>query len=95
LGFPEKGGEPKREGAYYCAVGSENVSGRKIVEEYLDLCLDANLTVEGINGQAMKGQWEFQVFAKQGRLAGDQLWVARYLLQRTGEKYNTVINLNP
>ncbi|MCA9061163.1 MAG: hypothetical protein KDA85_21770, partial [Planctomycetaceae bacterium] len=37
-------------------------------------------------------QWEFQVFAKGAKQAGDQVWVARYLLERTGEKYGIGIN---
>jgi glutamine synthetase len=38
------------------------------------------------------GQWEFQVFAKGAKEAGDQTWVARYLLERTAEKYGYGIN---
>ena len=38
------------------------------------------------------GQWEFQIFAKGAAAAGDQIWVARYLLERIGEKYNVSIN---
>ena len=41
------------------------------------------------------GQWEFQVFAKGAKRAGDETWVARYLLERTGEKYGYSINYHP
>ena len=41
------------------------------------------------------GQWEFQVFAKGAADAGDQTWLARYLLERTGEKYGYAINWHP
>ena len=37
------------QGQYYCSVGAENAIGREIVEEHLDLCLEAGLNVEGIN----------------------------------------------
>ena len=40
----------------------------------------------------MKGQWEYQIFAKGAKEAGDQLWVARYLLERIGEEHNIRIN---
>jgi len=63
LGFPAKG-YPAPQGPYYCSVGAKNSFGRQIVEEHLDICLDAGLNVEGINGEVMAGQWEFQIFAK-------------------------------
>ena len=33
------------------------------------------------------GQWEYQIFAKSAESAGDQIWLARYLLERTAESY--------
>jgi len=91
LGFPD-GGYPGPQGPYYCSVGANNAFGRKIVEEHLDVCLDAGLNVEGINAEVAAGQWEFQIFAKGAKEAGDQIWVARYLLERIGEEYNVSIN---
>ena len=86
------GGFPSPQGPYYCSVGGQNAIGREIVEEHLDLCLDAGLNVEGINAEVMMGQWEFQVFSKGAKEAGDQVWLARYLLERTAEKYEMSIN---
>lgn len=91
LGFPA-GGFPGPQGPYYCSVGAKNAYGREIIEEHLDICLDAGLNVEGINAEVAAGQWEFQVFAKGAAEAGDQIWVARYLLERTAEKYGVAIN---
>ncbi len=91
LGFPENG-YPAPQGPYYCSVGYGKAFGREIVEEHLDLCLDAGLNVEGINAEVATGQWEFQIFAKGAKAAGDQIWVARYLLERTAEKYGIAIN---
>ena len=34
-----------------------------------------------------KGQWEFQIFGKGSKKAADEVWMARYLLQRLTEKY--------
>ena len=94
LGFPTEG-YPGPQGPYYCAVGYGNVSGRDIVEEHLDLCLDAGIDVTGINAEVMLGQWEYQVFGKGAKAASDALWVSRYLLMRTAEKYQTKIELHP
>lgn len=91
FGFPA-GGFPAPQGPYYCSVGAYNAFGRNIVEEHLDACLDAGLNVEGINAEVATGQWEFQIFAKGAKEAGDQIWVARYLLERIGEKYGVAIN---
>ena len=91
LGFPA-GGFPGPQGPYYCGVGATNAFGRHIVEEHLDACLDAGLNVEGINAEVASGQWEFQIFAKGAKEAGDQIWIARYLMERIGEKYGVSVN---
>ena len=88
LGFPEAG-YPPPQGMYYTGVGFSNVGdvARKIVEEHLDLCLDAGINHEGINSEVAKGQWEFQIFGKGSKRAADEMWVARYLMQRLCERY--------
>jgi glutamine synthetase len=91
LGFPV-GGYPAPQGPYYCSVGANNAYGRDIIEEHLDACLEAGLNVEGINAEVAAGQWEFQIFAKGAKEAGDQIWLGRYLLERIGEKYGVAIN---
>ncbi len=91
LGFPANG-YPEPQGQYYCSVGATNAHGREIVEEHLDLCLEAKVNIEGINAEVAAGQWEFQTFAKGAKAAGDHTWVARYLLERTAEKYGVSIN---
>lgn len=93
-GFPP-GGFPPPQGPYYCSVGAKNAYGRQVVEEHLDTCLEAGINVEGINGEVAAGQWEFQVFAKGAARAGDETWVARYLLERIGEDYGMAINWHP
>ena len=94
LGFP-RGGFPGPQGQYYCSVGGRYTWGRDFVEEHLDICLEAGLNVEGINQEVAPGQWEFQVFAKGAKQAGDQIWIARYLLNRVTEKYGYYIDLHP
>ncbi len=91
LGFPA-GGFPGPQGPYYCSVGAANAYGRHIIEEHLDACLAAGLNVEGINAEVAAGQWEFQIFSKGAKQAGDQIWIGRYLLERIGEKYSVSIN---
>ncbi len=93
LGFPESG-YPAPQGPYYTGVGYNNVGdiARQIVEEHLDLCLDAGINHEGINAEVAKGQWEFQVFGKGSKKAADDVWVARYLLERLCEKYCVSVN---
>ena len=94
LGFPEKG-YPKPQGPYYCAVGYGNVAGRDIVEEHLDACLDAGLSITGINAEVMLGQWEYQCFGKGPRKASDDLIISRYLRHRIAEKYGVIVELHP
>ncbi|MCY4562180.1 MAG: glutamine synthetase beta-grasp domain-containing protein [Flavobacteriaceae bacterium] len=92
LGFPR---DQTPQGQFYCSVGAKNAFGRKIIEEHLDQCLAAGINIEGINGEVAAGQWEFQTFAKGAAQAGDETWVARYLLERIGEKYSVAINWHP
>ena len=94
LGFPKQG-YPRPQGPYYCAVGAENVAGRQIVEEHLDICLEAGLDITGVNAEVMLGQWEYQVLGKGGKQAGDDLVASRYLLFRTAEQYGVEVEFHP
>jgi len=94
LGFPV-GGYPGPQGMYYCSVGGRNTHGRDFVEEHADLCIAAGLNFEGINQEVASGQWEFQLFAKGAKLAGDEMWIARYLLDRLTEGYGWYIEYHP
>ena len=92
LGFPR---DQTPQGQFYCSVGGKNAFGRDIIEEHLDQCLDAGLNVEGINAEVAAGQWEYQIFAKGAKDAGDQIWVSRYLAERNAEKYGLTIDWHP
>ncbi len=93
-GFPA-GGYPAPQGPYYCSVGAKNAYCRNMIEEHLDICLEAGLNVEGINAEVAAGQWEYQIFSKSAKTAGDQIWLSRYLLERCGEKYGLAIEWHP
>ncbi len=95
LGFPEGKTPARGQGPYYCSVGSQNAFGRELIEEHLDICLEAGLNVEGINAEVAPGQWEFQCFAQGAAQAGDEIGVSRYLLERTAEKYGIYIVWHP
>jgi len=47
---------------------------------------------EGINAEVAKGQWEFQIFGKGSRKAADEMWMARYILNRLCETYGVEVN---
>ncbi len=94
LGFPDKG-FPAPQGMYYCSVGTPNVSGREIVEEHLDTCLEAGLELTGVNAEVMIGQWEFQVLGKGAQTAADDLVLSRYLLHRVTESYGVTVEFHP
>ena len=92
LGFPR---DQTPQGQFYCSVGGANAFGREIIEDHLNQCLEAGLNVEGINAEVAAGQWEYQIFAKGARDAGDQIWVSRYLAERNAEKYGLTIDWHP
>ena len=95
LGFPDSGGYPGPQGPYYCGVGQDEIYGRPLVEEHLDACLRAGLAISGINAEVMPGQWEFQVGPLSPLEVSDQLWIARWLLNRIGEDHDISVTLDP
>ena len=92
LGFPK---DQTPQGQFYCSVGGKNTFGREVMDRHLDICLDAGINVEGTNAEVAAGQWEFQTFAKGAKKAGDEMWVARYLLERLAEEYGLAIEYHP
>ena len=94
LGWPE-GGYPAPQGPFYCGLGADEVFGRDIVEEHLEACLLAGINISGINAEVMPGQWEFQIGPVGALAAGDEVWVARWLLYRIAEDYGVSATLHP
>ena len=94
FGWPAEG-FPGPQGKYYCGVGLDKVYGRPLVEKHMEVCLKAGLTISGINAEVMPAQWEFQIGPLSPLQAADQVWIARWLLQRLGEDYGAYANLDP
>nr|CAD1825283.1 unnamed protein product [Ananas comosus var. bracteatus] len=94
LGWPV-GGYPGPQGPYYCAIGADKAFGREVVDSHYKACLYAGINISGINGEVMPGQWEFQVGPAVGISSGDQLWVARYVLERITEIAGVVLSFDP
>ena len=94
LGWPEGKGKPRPQGDYYCGVGEGNVVGREIVDGHTEACMNADIGITGTNAEVALGQWEFQVLGS-GIRAGDDLWMARYILQRIAEMKGVSINFHP
>mmetsp|Transcript_63292 Transcript_63292/g.100660 ORF Transcript_63292/g.100660 Transcript_63292/m.100660 type:complete len:382 (+) Transcript_63292:140-1285(+) len=94
LGFPMMG-NPMPQGQYYCATGVENAFGRHLSEAHLFACMYAGLEVSGTNAEVMPGQWEYQIGPVIGIDAADQLWIARFIMQRIGEELECRVSLDP
>jgi glutamine synthetase len=75
---------------HYCGIGRDKIE-REIAEQHMVLCLEAGLTISGINAEVATEQWEFQIGPCRGIEAADQLIIARYLLERVAEQYNVNI----
>ena len=92
LGYDEN--ESKHE-KYYCSVGSNDMRVRQLSEEHMTMCLDMGIKISGINQEVAPGQCEFQIGPEEGLKVCDDLWVARFILQKLGEKYKVKINFHP
>ncbi|MBV71027.1 MAG: glutamine synthetase [Myxococcales bacterium] len=97
LGFPSERRFPAAQGPYYCGVGADEVYGRDLVEAHLEACIEAGLSIVGINAEVMPGQWEYQIGGPgQGPIkASDELWISRWLLYRLGEEIGISATLDP
>ena len=90
LGWPIDD-EPAPQGDYYCG---RNI-GEKVSREHLDACIDAGISICGTNAEVMLGQWEYQIGAGGSIHMSDDLWVARWLLERICESHNLSVSLHP
>ncbi|KAK8780631.1 hypothetical protein V5799_018027 [Amblyomma americanum] len=90
-----KQGFPGPQGPYYCGVGADRAYGRDVVDAHYRACLYAGITISGINAEVMPSQWEFQVGPCEGISIGDQLWMARFILQRVAEEFGLIVTLDP
>ena len=83
------------QGPYYCGVGGDKAFGRDITLKHLEYCLKAGIKICGTNGEVMASQWEFQIGPLGPIEVSDQLWVARYILQRITEEYECYASFHP
>lgn len=74
----------KEQANYYCGIGGGNAIGRECIERAFANCLFAGLSLTGLNAEVAPSQWEFQV-CDYGISAGDQLYIMRYIINRTLE----------
>lgn len=83
------------QGPYYCSVGGDRTFGREIADEHLVCCLQAGINICGTNAEVMPSQWEFQIGACDMLTVSDDLYVARFLLQKITEKHNCSVSFYP
>ena len=90
-GDPGCGGQ----GPYYCGVGGDRCFGRNIVDQHLEACLEAGIEIGGTNAEVTASQWEFQIGPLPATQVSDQLWMARYILQRITEEHGCCATFHP
>jgi glutamine synthetase len=84
-----------KQGPYYCSVGGDRAFGRELTLKHLEYCLKAGIKICGTNAEVMGSQWEFQIGPCGPLEVSDQLWVARYILQRLSENYECSVTFHP
>ncbi|KAJ8737240.1 hypothetical protein PYW07_000511 [Mythimna separata] len=94
LGWP-KGGFPRRSDQYYCGIGSDKFAGRDIVLAHYRCCLFAGIPVYGTNAEIGPSQWEYQVGPSVGLHAGDDVWMARFVMEMLASEYGVQVTWDP
>ena len=84
-------GEPPPQGDYYCGRNY----GESVGKEHLDACIMAGITICGMNAEVMLGQWEYQIGPGPSIDMCDDLWVARWLLEKICENSDLTVSLHP
>ena len=91
LGWPEDGSEPAPQGDYYCG---RNI-GEGIARKHMDACIHTDIGIAGINSEVMLGQWEYQIFGKDPYKVTDDMWVARWLMEKICDTNGLAVSLDP
>ena len=84
-----------QQGEFYCSTGCNRAIHRDVAVEHMLRCMDADLNISGINAEVAPCQWEYQIGPCSGIDAANQLWVSRWILIRTAEKYNLHVDFSP
>ncbi len=80
---------------FYCSPINQDPDEVKISIEHLEACIKAGIRISGNNAEVVQHQWEFQIGPVEGIEAGNQLLMARYLLNIIASKYNKIVNYHP
>jgi glutamine synthetase len=84
-------GQPPPQGDYYCGRNA----GEEIVTEHTNACIEAGISIAGTNAEVMLGQWEYQIGAGGSIHMSDDLWVARWLMEKICYKHGLTVSLDP
>jgi len=63
-----------------------------VAEEHLRACLFAGLNVSGINAEVCPGQWEYQIGPSETINVSDEMWMARYIMERVTELHEVTVS---
>ena len=72
--------------------GTRTITLRKLAEKHYEYCLQAGLKIGGVNAEVAPNQWGFRIGPCSGLGAGDELWIARYILHKLGEEFGVCVS---
>ena len=85
------GAQQDEESQHYCGVGTRAIILRKLAEKHYEYCLQAGLKISGMTADVAPNQWNFKIGPCSCIDAGDELWVARYILHKLSEEFGVYI----
>ncbi|KAH9628059.1 hypothetical protein HF086_018034 [Spodoptera exigua] len=94
VGWP-KGGYPQSSPLYYCGTGGDKIFGRELIDAHSRCCLYAGIPMWSTNPEVVPSQWQYRVGPSVGINAGDDAWMARFILKILAEQFGVSISFDP
>lgn len=79
----------------YCSNNPSYSVCHEILEKFVSRCSEVDLSITGYHTEAGPMQWAYQLGPQNGLSSADQLWLSRYILERTCLEYRVNVLWNP
>lgn len=80
---------------HYCSVDPSYSTASQILEKFVARCAESNLNIQGYHRESGPMQWAYTLGYLNGLTSADQLWLSRFILEKTCEEYGVYVHWKP